>query len=164
MKMMKFDHPLNAAGVAQCQRLAANGAHAIELATRAAGGFGGRSLSGRGGRADREEPPAPRSPSRPPSQIRDVDGSDVNALLARNMNLGDARAGLGPRRVNVDRASAIGGGVHGCAPGTADGGGGAFIAGDAPVGGVVLTSAAGDGGRYPGGCHGVRRNVWLRIA
>ena len=86
------------------------------------------------------------------SQIRDVDGSDVNALLARNMNLGDARVGLGPPELTSTGAS--------CdrrrrswlaARGTADGGGGAFIAGDAPVGGVVLTSAAGDGGRYSAG-------------
>jgi hypothetical protein len=40
MKMMKFDHPLNAAGVAQCRRLAANGAHAIELVTSGMGGRG----------------------------------------------------------------------------------------------------------------------------
>ena len=154
MKMMKFDHPLNAAGVAQCQRLAANGAHAIELATAAAGGrVAGEVWSGRGreGRS-RGATGAEVAFASASSQIRDVDGSDVNALLARNMNLGDARVGLGPRGVNVDwsvlRSEEA---FMAAARGTADGGGGAFIAGDAPVGGVVLTSAAGDGGRYSAG-------------
>lgn len=154
MKMMKFDHPLNAAGVAQCQRLAANGAHAIELATAAAGGrVAGEVWSGRGreGRS-RGATGAEVAFASASSQIRDVDGSDVNALLARNMNLGDARVGLGPRGVNVDwsvlRSEEA---FMAAARGTADGGGGAFIAGDATVGGVVLTSAAGDGGRYSAG-------------
>ena len=151
MKMMKFDHPLNAAGVAQCQRLAANGAHAIELATAAAGGRLGGERNARAGRS-RGATGAEVAFASASSQIRDVDGSDVNALLARNMNLGDARVGLGPPGANVDwsvlRSEEA---FMAAARGTADGGGGAFIATDAPSGGVVLTSAAGDGGAYSAG-------------
>ena len=148
MKMMKFDHPLNAAGVAQCQRLAANGAHAIELATAAAGGRVGGERGRSRGATGAEVAFASAS-----SQIRDVDGSDVNALLARNMNLGDARVGLGPPGNTIDwsvlRSEEA---FMEAARGTEDGvHRGAFIAGDAPVGGVVLTSAANDGGAHSAG-------------
>lgn len=144
MKMMKFDHPLNAAGVAQCRRLAANGAHAIELVTS---GMGGRVNGRRGTGATGAE----QNFAAATSQVRETDASDLNALLARNMNLDDARVGLGPTGVNIDwsvlrseeafMAAARGGGSE---PG------GDFIARDAPRGGVILTRV-GAGDRYGAG-------------
>ena len=95
MKMMKFDHPLNAAGVAQCRRLAANGAHAIELVTS---GMGGRVNGRRGTGATGAE----QNFAAATSQVRETDASDLNALLARNMNLDDAGVGLGSSGVNID--------------------------------------------------------------